>query len=51
MFAVCIFGACVERIDLSDETWIDETRGRGKNETNVPPADFGIFATDFHLSR
>jgi hypothetical protein len=47
---VCIVGAHVERIDIPDETWIDESKARGKNEVNVPPAESGSFAGNFTLA-
>jgi hypothetical protein len=33
---MCILGACVQRIDVANESWIDENKTRGKNEVNVP---------------
>ena len=39
---MCIFGACAGRIDLANESWIDENRTRGKNEVNVPLVESGI---------
>jgi hypothetical protein len=47
---MCIVGAHVERIDIPDETWIDESKARGKNEVNVPPAESGSFARNFTLA-
>ena len=44
---MCIFGACVKRIDVANETWIDENKTRGKNEVNVPLVEFEISATNF----
>jgi hypothetical protein len=44
---MCIFGACAGRIDLANESWIDENKTRGKNEVNVPLVESGISATDF----
>jgi hypothetical protein len=39
---MCIFGACARRIDLANESWIDENRTRGKNEVNVPLVESGL---------
>jgi hypothetical protein len=44
---MCILGACVKRIDMANESWIDENKTRGKNEVNVPLVEFGISATNF----
>jgi hypothetical protein len=44
---MCIFGAWVKRIDMANETWIDENKTRGKNEVNVPLVESGISATNF----
>jgi hypothetical protein len=41
-----MFGACVKRIDVANESWIDENKTRGKNEVNVPLVS-GIAATNF----
>jgi hypothetical protein len=39
---MCIFGACARRIDVANETLIDENQTRGKNEVNVPLVESGI---------
>jgi hypothetical protein len=39
---MCILGACVKRIDMANESWIDENKTRGKNEVNVPLVESGI---------
>jgi hypothetical protein len=44
---MCILGACGKRIDMANESWIDENRTRGKNEVNVPLVEFEISATNF----
>jgi hypothetical protein len=37
-----MFGACAKRIDLANESWIDENQTRGKNEVNVPLVESGM---------
>jgi hypothetical protein len=44
---MCILGACGKRIDMANESWIDENKTRGKNEVNVPLVEFEITAANF----
>jgi hypothetical protein len=46
---MCIFGAGAGRIDLANESWIDENKTRGKNEVNVPLVESEILETNFTL--
>jgi hypothetical protein len=44
---MCILGAWVKRIDMTNESWIDENKTRGKNEVNLPLVESGISGRNF----
>jgi hypothetical protein len=48
---MCIFGACARRIDLTNESWIDENKTRGKNEVNRSAGGIRNISIKLHLGR